>query len=100
MVRVSIFGVQKCGKCLKVKGRVDNLLRRFSLDKHVEMVFWDQDTVDGRAEGAWHDVYDTLPVTVIEKEDRNIARWEGDVPKSDEIKLCLEAAATAAAAAV
>jgi len=97
MVRVNIFGVEKCGKCLKVKGRVNNLLRREDFDKHVEMVFWDQNTVDGRAEGAWYDVDDVLPVTVIEKGDRNVARWDGDVPKSDEIKLCLETAYSVAA---
>ena len=97
MVRVNIFGVEQCGKCLKVKVRVSNLLRRYDFDKHVEMSYHDQNTFEGRAEGAWYDVDDTLPVTVIEKEDRSIARWDGAVPKSDEIKLCLETATGAAA---
>ena len=97
MVRVNIFGIEKCGKCKKAKGRVDNLLRRGQIQKHVEVVYWDQETLEGRAEGAWYDVDDHLPVTVIEKGDRKIARWEERAPRSDEILACLEGASAAAA---
>ena len=92
MVRVNIFGVEKCGKCLKTKGRVSNLLKRGDLDKHVEVVYWDQGTFEGRAEGAWYDVDDTLPVTVVENGDHNVARWVGRAPKTEELLVCLESA--------
>jgi len=98
MLRVNIFGLQNCGDCLRMKGRVENALRRFGLSRHVQVVFWDQNTVDGRAEGAWYDVDDTLPVVVIEKDNRHIARWEGRAPKSEELLLCLESARGAVAA--
>ena len=97
MVKVNIFGIEKCGKCLKTKGRVNNLMRSSDLDKHVEVVYWDQGGFEGRAEGAWYDVDDTLPVTVIEKESRTIARWEGRAPKTEEIRVCLESACGVAA---
>jgi hypothetical protein len=93
MVRIRIFGIEKCGKCHKVKGRVGNLIRRNGFNDEVEVAYFDQNTFEGRAEGAWYDVDDKLPVTIIEKEERSIARWDGQVPKSDEIKLCLETAA-------
>lgn len=96
MVRLYIFGIKNCGKCLTVKGRVDNLRRRGELT-HVEIVYHDQGHFEGRAEGAWYDVDDTLPVLVIEEGERRIARWEGRAPKSEEIRLCLETAGVPAA---
>ena len=97
-IRVNIFGVQECGNCLKMKGRVKNLLRRSNgMAKHVEVIFWDQDSVDGRAEGAWHDVDGKLPVTAVERGNRTIARWDGKVPTTDELRLCLETAYSVAA---
>ena len=90
-IRINIFGTQKCGKCLKIKGRVENLIRRFALDD-VEMKFWDQETLDGRTEGAWYDVDGGLPVTIIEKGIQRLKRWDGDVPKSEELQgyLCVK----------
>ena len=48
------------------------------------MVFHDMETLDGRAEGAFYDV-NNIPATVIEQEDRQVARWDGDVPDSQAI---------------
>ena len=90
MVKVNIFGVQDCGKCLKAKGRVSNLLRDRELAERVTLVYWDQQDFEGRAQGAWYDVDDALPVTVIEAEDQPVARWEGRAPKTEEIRGCLE----------
>ncbi len=99
MTRVNIFGIENCGKCKKALGRLDNLFRQSAeLEKHVQVNYYDQATVDGRAEGAWYDVDDTLPVVVIEKDNRHIARWEGRAPKSEELLLCLESARGAVAA--
>ena len=96
MVRINIFGVENCGKCLKAKGRAQNLIRSAEL-KHVQVVYHDQGEFEGRAEGAWYDVDDSLPVTVIEEGDRPVARWEGRAPRSDEIRVCLEAVSVPAA---
>ncbi len=59
------------------------------LQHKVEMVFHDMETVDGRAEGAFHDV-DEIPVTIVETNGRSVARWEGNVPNSKSVRLILE----------
>lgn len=98
MVRVNVFGVKDCGKCLKAKGRVNNLLRRKEeLAATVEWAYWDQDHWEHRAEGAWYDVDDVLPVTVIEAGSQPVARWEGRAPKTVEILRCLESLSVPAA---
>ena len=96
MVRINIFGIENCGKCKKAKGRAQHLVRNAEL-KHVQIVYHDQGEFEGRAEGAWYDVDDTLPVTVIEDGDRHVARWEGRAPKTEEIRVCLETTRAAAA---
>lgn len=91
MVRVNVFGIPQCPKCLKVKGRVNNILRqKEELAAVVKLTYWDQEDWEGRAEGAWYDVDNVLPVTVVEAGDRPVARWEGRAPKTVEILDCLE----------
>ena len=42
------------------------------------------DTVDGLAEGAFNDVR-SIPTTIINRDGKNIARWDGVVPPPDEL---------------
>ena len=51
----------------------------------VRLEFQDMDTAEGLAEGSYYDVL-KIPTSIIEKEDRVIARWEGEVPKTEEFK--------------
>ena len=95
--RVSIFGKQECAKCRTTKRKVDHFLAKWQFEHAVSMIFHDLDTVDGLAEGLFYDVDDALPVTIIEARGRNVARWEGRVPNSQELRLCLDSAHNAAA---
>ena len=49
------------------------------------LAFFDMETVDGRAEGAFYDVH-AIPTTIIRQNGRDVARWEGEVPDSAELK--------------
>lgn len=86
MVRIFIFGKQGCARCDTTKKKVSHFLNKWELDHKVEMVFHDLDTLHGRAEGAFYDVADEIPLTVIEQDGRQVARWEGDVPNSKSVK--------------
>ena len=89
MVRINVFGKKGCAKCDTTKNKLSHFLGRWELEHKVEMVFHDMETVDGRAEGAFHDV-DEIPVTIVETNGRSVARWEGNVPNSKSVRLILE----------
>jgi len=85
MTRISIFGKTECAKCKTTKHKLTHLVSG-DLDHKVELVFHDQDTIDGRAEGAFYDLDPSrIPLTVVEKEDRQVGRWDGDVPDSQDV---------------
>ena len=83
MTRISIFGKTECAKCKTTKHKLSHLVSG-ELDHKVELVFHDMETLDGRAEGAFYDV-NKIPLTVVEQEGREVARWDGDVPDSQDI---------------
>jgi hypothetical protein len=85
MTRILIFGKAECAKCKTTKHKLSHLVSGELVQK-VEVVFHDQDTIEGRAEGAFYDLNPSrIPLTVVEKEDRQVGRWDGDVPDSQEV---------------
>jgi len=96
MVRISIFGKQGCAKCETTKRKLNHFLAQWQLDHEVALTFHDMDTVDGRAEGAFHDVLN-IPVTRIEREGMEVARWDGEVPASDRVREAIQEEAHAPA---
>jgi len=89
MVRITVFGKQDCALCRTTKNKLEHFLKRWELDRKVEMVFHDLETVEGRAEGAFHDV-NRIPVTIVEFRGRPVARWDGRVPNSEAVRSTLE----------
>ena len=84
MTRISIFGKTECAKCKTTKHKLSHLFSGI-LDHKVEVVFHDLETLDGRAEGAYYDVSNKIPLTVVEKGGHVLRRWDGDVPDSHDI---------------
>ena len=89
MVKIAVFGKQECAKCKSTKNKLEHFINRWKLDHTVQLTYHDLETVDGLAEGAFHDVRD-IPLTIVENEGRQIARWDGEVPNSQALKLVLE----------
>jgi hypothetical protein len=83
-MKIKVFGKKNCAKCETTKNKISHLLKKNSYEDIVGLEFHDLDTVDGMAEGAFHDVL-KIPTTVIESEDSILARWEGEVPTTEEI---------------
>ena len=84
-MEVIVFGKLKCGKCKGAQSRVSFIIEKMGLTDRVPLRFVDLDTIDGRAEGAFHDVYDAVPVTVIQNQGQSLGRWDGVMPRTEEL---------------
>jgi len=91
-MQIQVFGKQNCGKCQSTKHKIEHFIEKLGMGSSVNMVFFDMDTVDGMAEGAFRDVFD-VPTTIIQEQGRDLVRWEGIVPDSLELKQYFAGAA-------
>ena len=87
-MEVLIFGKETCAKCRTTKHKVSHLLSSLMLTDTVPMRYYDLETVDGMAEGAWRDVLG-VPTVIIDDNSKELARWSADSPGSEEIKAVL-----------
>lgn len=88
--RVSIFGKQNCGKCAATKSKVDHFLVKMGMIGDVQAVFFDMDSEEGLAEGAFRDVLE-VPTTIIDNGEEDVARWTAMIPDSTELQNALRA---------
>jgi len=89
-MKIDVFGKPGCAKCESTKAKLTHFLKKWDAETRVPLGFVSLDTVDGMALGAFHNIYDTVPVTIVFGDDeRPLARWEGDVPPSDEVARVL-----------
>ena len=84
-MEIHVFGKQNCGKCQSTKHKVEHFIHKLGLQAAVNMTFFDMDTVDGMAEGAFCDVFE-VPTTIIRDNGQDVVRWEGVVPDSVDLK--------------
>lgn len=82
-MKIKIFGKQNCAKCDTTKKKIDHYLKKTNNLSNTFLEFYDLDTVDGMAEGAYNDVL-KIPTTIIEKDKDILARWDGEVPKTED----------------
>lgn len=95
-MNVVIFGKVGCARCATTKDKVSHLVTRWGLADQVGIGFVNMDTVDGLAEGSFNDVFD-IPVTIVSRDGRQVARWDGVIPNSEDLRLSLEGHTGAAA---
>lgn len=84
-MKIKIFGKSNCAKCETTKNKVKHFVGKWDSEDKVDVMFHDMDTIDGMAEGAYHDVLE-IPTTIIEKDESVLDRWDGEVPHSEKIK--------------
>lgn len=89
-MKIKVFSKSGCAKCETTKHKIKHFLVKWELEHKVAVDVHDMETIEGMAEGAFHDV-SQIPTTIIEKENTEVARWEGEVPQSDRIKDLLAA---------
>jgi thioredoxin-like negative regulator of GroEL len=88
-MEILIFGKQSCGKCKSTRDKFQHFIEKLGLQGSVTMTYFDTDTVDGMAEGAFCDVTE-VPTTIVKVDGREVARWGGIVPDSMDIKQLLQ----------
>jgi len=86
--RVLIFGKQGCAKCATTKNKVGHYVNKWGLTGEVPVVFMDMESVEGLSEGAFRDVL-KVPTTIVEEREATVARWDGEVPHSEELRSSL-----------
>ncbi|MFH1857069.1 MAG: thioredoxin family protein [Candidatus Omnitrophota bacterium] len=86
-MKFKIFGKKNCAKCKSAKQKLEFFLSKWEV-KNISLDFYDMDTIDGLSEGALHDVL-KIPTIILEAAGDIKARWEGEIPKSEEIKTYL-----------
>ena len=83
-MQIDVFGRQDCAKCDTTKHKVEHFMTKLGVADRVEFRFYDMETVDGRTEGAYRDVFD-VPTTIIQRDGQDLVRWSG-VPPTAGIK--------------
>ena len=60
-------------------------MKKWNISDKVKVGLYDMDTVEGLTEGAFYSV-GKVPTVVLEKEGKEVVRWTGEVPKSEDFK--------------
>jgi len=85
-MEVKIFGKPNCEFCKTTMKKFETFFGRWSIDKNqIPLTFYDMETVDGLAEGAFYGVT-KIPSTVIQEGEDVLQKWHGKVPLSNEFK--------------
>lgn len=88
-MQIDIFGKEDCGKCETAKEKIKTFLSERDLTDKISLRYFDMESVDGMAEGAFCDVL-KIPTIIIKDNDKKVARWDGSVPEASEVESFLE----------
>ncbi|OGC22802.1 hypothetical protein A2291_00580 [candidate division WOR-1 bacterium RIFOXYB2_FULL_42_35] len=90
-MKVKVFGKPGCEFCKTTMKKFETFLSRWEIKpEEVGLTFFDMETADGLAEGAFYSVT-KIPSTVIEQDSDVLAHWHGKVPLSSEFQKFFEA---------
>lgn len=81
MKKVLVFGKTGCSVCKDTLEKIEYFKNKHNIQAEVK--YLDMESVDGLAEGAYHDVSD-IPTVVIMNDDDELARWVKKPPISEE----------------
>ena len=84
-MKVKVFGKPGCEFCKTTMRKFETFFTLWKIMDKVELSFFDMETVDGLAEGAFLSV-SKVPTSIIENDGQVLARWDGKVPVSEEFK--------------
>jgi len=89
-MKIDVYGKSGCAKCESTKAKLSHCLKKWAVEDSVTLEFVDLDTPDGLARGAFNDVFDVIPVTIVcGDQEETLGRWEGTVPPSEEAARAL-----------
>ena len=88
-MKIEVFGKQGCAVCQSTKNKLSHFLEKWGCAGNVPLDFVDMETVDGLAESAFRDVIE-IPTTIVSDDGAALARWDGTIPPSEDLKKALE----------
>jgi hypothetical protein len=88
-MKLEVYGKQGCARCQAAKNKLSHFVAKWGRSDRVSIEFIDMETVDGLAESAFRDVSD-IPVTILIDNGRVLARWDGEVPASEDLRKAIE----------
>ena len=89
-MKIKIFGKESCDLCQSAKKKIAFFLAHWNMSEKVEVTYFDMDSPQGLAEGAFYDV-GKIPTIIAEKEDgRILKKWEAQAPLSEEMRRVLQ----------
>jgi len=88
-MKFEIYGKSNCPKCKSAQDKLALLIGKAAVAQEVGLAYHDLETVEGMAEGAFNDVTD-IPTTILRSDaGQPMARWEGKLPPTVEVKAFL-----------
>ncbi len=90
-MQVLVFGRPTCQVCKQAIEKIGYFLDKWEYTKQVPISYFDMDTVDGLAEGAFYEVSD-IPTVVLQYKKQELDRWVKRPPLSKELKPHLDKA--------
>jgi len=94
-MRFEVFGRARCARCKSTMAKLEHLVKKAGLNGAVRITSVDMDSIEGMAEGAFHDVQ-RVPTTILWSDGGDpLARWDGRIPPSAPIQGFLAEASRA-----
>jgi len=87
-VKFRFFSKHACPNCKIAKEVLERFVSEKGLSKLASVESHDLDTVDGLAEGAYYDVM-AVPTIIVERDERIVARFDGQIPKEEELERAI-----------
>ena len=88
-MKINIFGKDGCQACKQMRDKMKHYVEKWGWQDKVALDYINMSTVDGMAEGAFSDV-SRVPTVIVERDGSQIARYDGGVADSRELKARLE----------
>ncbi|MEW6685871.1 MAG: hypothetical protein AB1393_06660 [Candidatus Edwardsbacteria bacterium] len=88
-MQIKIFGKNTCPVCKQTKDKFEYFLKHWGYEGKIPLHYYNLDTVEGLAEGAYYEVSE-IPTIVLEDQEKEITRWTKKPPVSTELKVYLE----------
>lgn len=85
-MKLTIFGKKDCPACRQAKEKVEYYLARWQVD--IPLEYYDMETTDGLALGAYHDIIE-VPTVLAEEDGKELGRWVKFPPLSEELKTLI-----------
>ena len=90
-MELKVFGRPTCQVCKQAMEKINYFLDKWEFQGKVRLTYFDMDTVDGLAEGAFYEVSDIPTVVLLNNQDE-MDRWVKRPPLSKELKPYLDPA--------